>query len=66
MAAKENLLIYRYNMHNFKYPLEKAKLLIEEFGHKYGINVDEIYGVNIDPVEFAEQINKASHELMIG
>ena len=66
MAVKENLLIYRYNMHNFKYPLEKAKLLIEECGHKYGINVDEIYGVNIDPVEFAEQINKASHELMIG
>ena len=65
-AVKENLLTYRYNMQNFKFPLEKAKPLIDEFAKKYDINVDEIYGVDIGDNEFAENVNKVSHEEIIG
>ena len=65
-AVRENLLTYRYNMQNFKFPLEKAKPLIDEFAKKYDINVDEIYGVDIGDNEFAENVNKVSHEEIIG
>ena len=53
-------------MQNFKFTLEKAKPLIDEFAKKYDINVDEIYGVDIGDNEFAENVNKVSHEEIIG